>query len=106
MHDRYPVIEHAQSHRVLGFVHLKQLWHYATPDNRKQMRVKSLIQQTEQVLLVTDVVKLLRLLIDDRRKMLIVVDVTGQALGIITLTDIMSRMLGMTLNQSDTSKTQ
>lgn len=100
MHDRYPVMEHSTSNRVVGLVHLKQLWKYATPENRKQMRVKSLVQQTESVLLVTDLARLLRLLIDDRRKMLIVVNVTGQALGIITLSDIMSRMLGFSSAQT------
>jgi CBS domain containing-hemolysin-like protein len=94
VHDRYPVLEKPGSNRPVGLVHLKQLWKHATPENRKRMRVAKLVQPTEQVLLVTDLARLLRLILDDRRKMLIVVNAAGQTLGIITLSDIMSRMLG------------
>lgn len=94
MHDRYPVFDHLGSDCVMGIVHLKQLWKTAATDHRDQTHIKGLIQPVDKVLLVTDLAKLLRLLVDDRRKMLIVVNAAGHALGIITLSDIMSRMLG------------
>ncbi len=86
---RYPVFRD-NADNILGFVHIKDLYNVPVDCPMKDLRIRSIHAVPESMM----VASVLRMLQDHKTKIAIVVDEHGGTAGIVTMSDIMTQIIG------------
>ncbi len=98
-YTRYPVYEEENIDKILGFVHVKDLFSLAM--NREQFSIKKLIRP---LMLVPETMTLDNLIIEFKKshgQMAVVIDEFGGTSGLITLEDVLEEIIGDVQDEFD-----
>jgi CBS domain containing-hemolysin-like protein len=101
--SRYPILDHGNLDRALGFVHVKDL--YAAKDRAQTVRallpaVKKLVYVPE----TSHLDRLLRIFLERKVHMAFVVDEYGGTVGLVTLENIIEELVGQIQDEFDHEK--
>lgn len=98
-YTRYPVYEEENIDKILGFVHVKDLFSLAM--NKEQFSIKKLIRP---LMLVPETMTLDNLIIEFKKshaQMAVVIDEFGGTSGLITLEDVLEEIIGDVQDEFD-----
>lgn len=93
LHTRYPVRDSEASGRMVGYVNFKELVYFMStnPNNPSFMGI---IRPLHFVSPETSASELLKLFVDQHNHMVVVRDATGEALGLVTVEDVIEELVG------------
>lgn len=93
-HTRFPLREHADANRVVGYVNLKELLVLPRSRQTSVALMHTLCREVRFVSPDAPLSELLKLFVRERVHMILVRDEKGQTLGLITVEDILEDLLG------------
>ena len=94
VHSRVPVVEDGDPDQVIGLVHRREVLDTALRQPDEDLVLRDLLRPIRFVPESMPANELLRLFIEDRSHMVAVVDEYGGMQGVVTLEDVLERMLG------------